>query len=177
MARTQYTEDFEKARKLYPGTKRGCETEFACLKKHENWKEIVPLLYQAIENQIVRKRKKRGRGEFVPPWKHFKTWLNNNCWEEEENSIVDPDKIAEYKKAKALLKARQEIAEKAKRTADKKALEDMRNEIRITDGPKFKAMTTERLQEIMDKRIAPTWFVRGWLIKEILEERVANAKR
>lgn len=171
MARTLHIKDFEKARKLFPGVKRGHDTEFACLKKHKDWKKIIPLLYIAIENQIIRKRKKRSKGEFVPPWKHFKTWLNNNCWEEEENSIADPEIIAENQKAATILKTKEKAVEEAKKLANQKALEEKRVEIRTKDGPKFRAMTTERLKEIMDKRIAPTWFVRGWLIKEILQQR------
>jgi hypothetical protein len=76
-------DEFEKARKLYPGTKRGRDTEFADFKKkHRDFAVIVPLLYSAISNQIE-SRQKAGPDDFVPSWKYFRTWLNNKCWEDE----------------------------------------------------------------------------------------------
>jgi hypothetical protein len=75
---------FEIARKLYPGTKRGLETEFNNLKKkHKDWSVIVPVLFEQILNQISWRRWKNGRKEFVPEWKNLQTWINNRCWEDE----------------------------------------------------------------------------------------------
>ena len=71
---------FEKARKLYPSTKRGLDTEFANFtKKHKDWREVLPLLLPAIENQIKCSRPDKW-------WKHFQTWINQRCWEEEINN-------------------------------------------------------------------------------------------
>jgi len=77
-------EKFEEARKMYPGTKRGLDTEFANFqKKHKDWKLVIPLLAPAIKNQIETKRKLAAQNRFVPEWKHFRTWINQRCWEEE----------------------------------------------------------------------------------------------
>jgi len=73
---------FDEARKLFPGTKRKCQTEFGnFIKKHKNWRGFLPLLKPAIEQQI--KWRQDANGEFRPSWKNFQTWINNSCWEEE----------------------------------------------------------------------------------------------
>ncbi len=79
---------FEEARKLYPGSKRGLQTEFANFKwrcKHPVSggvpmfvvSAVLPILKPAIEQQIIWRRKD---GRY---WKNFQTWINNHCWEEE----------------------------------------------------------------------------------------------
>lgn len=74
---------FDEARKIYPGTKRGNQTEFEnFFKKHKDWKEVLPLLKPAIEKQITWRKNAKG-SDFVPAWKNFKTWINNRCWEDE----------------------------------------------------------------------------------------------
>ena len=73
---------FEQARRLYPGDKRGGQTEFDNLKrKHKDYKQIIPALEPAIQLQIINREKMKKAGDFVPPWKHFKTYINNRCWE------------------------------------------------------------------------------------------------
>lgn len=67
---------FDKARKLFKGTKRGLQTEYENFCKHADHKEVLGLLIPAVENQI-RWREQDGRY-----WKNFKTWINNRCWEE-----------------------------------------------------------------------------------------------
>jgi hypothetical protein len=74
---------FEEARKIYPGIKRGFDTEFKNFKKHKDFEAVVTTLKQAIENQIKYKELKKKKNEFAPDWKHLKTWVNNRCWEEE----------------------------------------------------------------------------------------------
>lgn len=77
-------EDFEVARKLYPGTKRGKDTEFVNYKKkHKDWGAVTKLLRPAIELQI--KWRENANGDFRPDWKNFSTWINNRCWEDEPN--------------------------------------------------------------------------------------------
>ncbi len=74
---------FDQARKIYPGSKRGNRTEFFYFKAcHNDWKEILKFLKAAIETQIAW-REAAATGEFRPPWKNFKTWIYNKCWEEE----------------------------------------------------------------------------------------------
>ena len=77
-------DNFEKARKIYPGTKRGIsEFQDFCKKYPKRWREIAPLLIPAILSQIAGRKTRTAAHAFVPDWKHFKTWINNHCWEEE----------------------------------------------------------------------------------------------
>ena len=81
---TQDEQLFEKARKEYPGTKRGLKTEFDNFKKkHKDWKDAILLLSSSIENQILVKTQLKEQNKFVPEWKHLRTWINQRCWEEE----------------------------------------------------------------------------------------------
>ena len=81
-------EVFEKFRKWYPGTKRGCLTEFNDFKrKHKDYKEVLQLLLPALSNQLDWHNDKVEAGVFVPMWKNLKTWLNQRCWEEEPPEI------------------------------------------------------------------------------------------
>ncbi len=71
---------FEESRKLYPGDKRGSETEFTYFTKtHKDWRDVLPLLKPAIEQQIL--WRKNANGEFRPAWKQFKSWIFNRIWE------------------------------------------------------------------------------------------------
>ena len=83
----EYMSVFEEAHKLYPGTKRGCQTEYENFcKKHKGYTGILPLLKPAIEQQILW-RENTG-GTFRPDWKNFETWINKRCWED----VVDVSK-------------------------------------------------------------------------------------
>lgn len=92
--------EFEKVRKLYPGTKRGFDTEFDNFKKkHKDWKTILGYLYGSLLYQIEARKKKTG---FVPEWANFSTWINQRKFEEEipqsikENNLQNiDDKINE----------------------------------------------------------------------------------
>lgn len=75
---------FEIFRQSYPGTKRGFDPEFENLKKkHKNWRDIVPILSDALNYQNSCREIKRKSGGFVPEWKNLQTWINQKCWEEE----------------------------------------------------------------------------------------------
>lgn len=76
---------FEEARRLYPGTKRGNGPEWDNFEKKfkRRLNEVCPLLKPAIEAQIAHRAALRLKGEFMPPWKHFKTWINGAWWTEE----------------------------------------------------------------------------------------------
>lgn len=75
---------FDNARKAYPGDKRGNETEFVnFIKKHTDWKIVLPTLEEKIKNQIAARDRKLKESKFVPEWKKFTTWINQRCWEEE----------------------------------------------------------------------------------------------
>jgi hypothetical protein len=94
---------FDDARKLYPGTKRGCSAELTDFqKKHKDWREVIPLLKPAIEAQIAWRQ--HANGEFRPPWKHFKTWLNQRCWtEEHETKSVRKNAVCRFCGAEATI--------------------------------------------------------------------------
>jgi hypothetical protein len=97
-----YTDEFEKARKLYPGVKCGLGTEFKRFQKHKDWRVELPKLYPAIEAQIAWRERKKKKNEFVSAWKHFKTWLNNRWWEaeldeEEPSPLSKKQEIEAYK--------------------------------------------------------------------------------
>jgi hypothetical protein len=73
---------FEDARDQYPGEKRGFETEFKYFKKqHKDWRDVVANLALAIQLEMDHREADAKAKKFVPPWKHFKTWINNRCWE------------------------------------------------------------------------------------------------
>ena len=80
---------FDKARRLYPGTKRGLDTEFENYKrKHKDWREVLPDLLPAIQLIEYDRDQKAKRKEFVPAWPHFQTWINQRRWEQAENVEV-----------------------------------------------------------------------------------------
>lgn len=80
-------EVFNEARIIYPGTKRGLDVEFTNFKKHKDWETYLPLIHPAIERQIKHRAEKKQLEQFIPEWKHFKTWVNNRSWEEEYEKI------------------------------------------------------------------------------------------
>ena len=84
-------EVFNEFRILYPGKKRGNETEFKDFtKKHKDWKEVLSLLLPAVKGQI-KHRENIPPGKFVPEWKYLKTWINQRNWEEEFETESDPN--------------------------------------------------------------------------------------
>ncbi len=79
-------DEFEKARKLYPGSVRGLDTEWENFKaKHgKRTSEIVPLLLPAVERWIKYRAWAISQNvDFLPQWKNFKTWINGAHWEDE----------------------------------------------------------------------------------------------
>jgi hypothetical protein len=85
-------EIFDNARLIFPGKKNGLDTEFNnFIKKTKDFNEVIHILEEKIKAQISIREAQKRKGEFVPPWKHFKTWINNRCWEEEpEMSYSEP---------------------------------------------------------------------------------------
>jgi hypothetical protein len=75
----QEVAEFERARKLYPAPKLGLQVELDhFIKKHKNWREIIPLLEPAIKRQILWRQ--NAKDQWRPRWKHFQSWLNNKYW-------------------------------------------------------------------------------------------------
>lgn len=74
-------EIFREVLKLYPGVKKGIDTEYINFqKKHKDWKEINATLIDKLENQIFIRAQSTG---FMPNWAHFSTWINQRKFEEE----------------------------------------------------------------------------------------------
>lgn len=77
---------FDNFRKLYPGTKRGNQTEFENFKKkHKDWNNALFKLKDSLLTQISNREEKLKKKQFVPEWKNLQTWINQRCWEEEIN--------------------------------------------------------------------------------------------
>jgi hypothetical protein len=84
------TEQFEAARKLYPGTKNGFRTEWENFKRKagKNFHLTASLLLPAIERELVDRQDRISRGGFVPEFAHFRTWINQRRWEQEFSKEV-----------------------------------------------------------------------------------------
>lgn len=78
------TQVFDAARQVYPGMKNGLLYEFKNFQRQKDYKQSLPLLLPAIEKQKKWREKMKGtKGQFVPEWKFFTTWINQRCWEQE----------------------------------------------------------------------------------------------
>ncbi|MFX1588985.1 MAG: hypothetical protein ACFFC1_12575, partial [Promethearchaeota archaeon] len=90
----EYEIEFDNIRKLYPGTKRGLETEFNNFKKkHKDWKEVLSLLKNAIEKQKAWRFRRKVNKQFAPEWQNFQTWINQRSWEMELIEEIPDEKI------------------------------------------------------------------------------------
>lgn len=74
---------FDEFRKAYPGVKRGLDTELKTLKKHKDWKTVIPQLESLLKSQHYAREENRKKGNFVPEWKHLQTYINQRGWEEQ----------------------------------------------------------------------------------------------
>jgi hypothetical protein len=85
---------FDIGRSAYPGIKRGNDTEFNnFVKQHQDWKEALPRIGIAVQNQIKSRMSLSQTGAFIPHWKNFQTWINQRSWEEEVPlPPVEPEK-------------------------------------------------------------------------------------
>lgn len=81
---------FALALKIYPGVKRGARTEFDYFRKtHKDWQVVLDLLEPAIIKLKKVYAWLKGSNRFCPPYKNFKTWTYNRCWEEEFSEYDD----------------------------------------------------------------------------------------
>jgi hypothetical protein len=112
-----FEKSFEEFRQAYPGVKRGLETEFKDLKKHKDWKQIIPLLQNALRQQYHAREKNRENGHFVPEWKHLKTYINQRGWEEEISINTNKNTNGNKNESFNLQRAFATIDENAKRRA------------------------------------------------------------
>lgn len=87
---------FENFRKLYPGTKRGHQTELDVLKKHKDWKVVLGALEGIITAEIQWRQntKSQSPSTFIPEWPHLSTYLKQRRWEtvrEQAQAYVPPE--------------------------------------------------------------------------------------
>lgn len=79
-------EEFETFRKVYPGKKRGLDTEFSNYrKKHKDWREALPLLLPAA--QAYANQTRSTPQKYI---KHLQTWINNREWETNYDATITP---------------------------------------------------------------------------------------
>lgn len=102
-------DEFSDAYHAYPGTKLSIKKECATFIKAVGGlaaaKKTVGKLLDAIAKEKAHKEALAKAGRFVPEWKHFKTWLNNRCWEQQLQPITHnthnthAKKINEYRES------------------------------------------------------------------------------
>ena len=169
--RTKYSEDFEMFWAVYP-KKDAKLRAVAWFEKNKPSKEDVERMLYTISFQS---KQFGGRlnceRQYMPlPC----TWLNDGDWMDGLTKAEIDEQNAIKKRKWAETKATALACDKARREENEKAHEERRKEIRTTDGAKFREMTKEKLQEILDRKIGNLWMTRGWLIKEIIAEKEAG---
>lgn len=80
--------EFARARDLYGGTKGSYKVELKNFQRHKDWQSQLPKLAPAIENLLAWREAAKASDIFVPEWKHFRTWINQRCWEDELPAIT-----------------------------------------------------------------------------------------
>lgn len=118
--------EFEKFRKVYPGTKRGLKTEFENFKKkHKDYKEAVFLLLPAIEEYIMWREKKTGLGQFVPEYTIMQTWINQRRWESELEKLDQYGTVEENRNVRRNSSA----VSAADKTSSRKSLKNIASKV------------------------------------------------
>lgn len=87
--KTLLKEQFDKARKRFPGSKGGLTVEWENFEKknRKTLEETIPKLLPAIEAEEAHKAAIAAAGRDPPAWKHFATWINKRCWEQELEEV------------------------------------------------------------------------------------------
>lgn len=94
---TEHEKQFEAFRlkyKEFGGKARGFETEFENFKKkHQDWKEVTPILGFALEKENAERVQAIASGGFFPQMKNLQTYLNQRSWEAyyDESEKHDPN--------------------------------------------------------------------------------------
>lgn len=80
---------FNEARKAYPGTKRGFQVEWQNFRRKYkmNIFNHIHHLLPAINQQMAYREACDKADMWCADWKHFQTWINNQCWTEEQPRI------------------------------------------------------------------------------------------
>ena len=92
-------EKFIAFREAFPGTRRTWTTEFARLKKHRDWKAVIPLLMPALDKEKAWRQRCADIGAFCPEWAMLSTWINQRRWEQE---LAEPSAPVAQKTARQL---------------------------------------------------------------------------
>ncbi len=102
-------EQFDEARKAWPGDKNGIDPEWdtlikVCKQYKYKVSTIVPLLLPAIERYKVYCSTRRNRSEWVEAPAHFQTWLNQRRWLREHPA---PRQVVDIEAQRAASKEKQ----------------------------------------------------------------------
>lgn len=85
---SSFSVQFDEARSIYPGSKKGNPTEFENFcKKHKDWKEVLPILKDKITAYKEWREAKLQIEKWAPDYKNFSTWINGRHWEDEHPAI------------------------------------------------------------------------------------------
>lgn len=96
---TAVQQQFEEARKLFPGKKRGFKTEWDnFVKKNKDYKEVIEKLLPAIQYYINYLNWQHTINEFAQRPCAFAVWTNQRRWEEE---YPDYDTYLKEKKSRS----------------------------------------------------------------------------
>ena len=78
----QLFDKFRLRYKQYGGKARGLDTELENLKKkHKDWREIIPMLLDALEKENAERQSAKVAGKFFPEIKNLQTYINQRSWE------------------------------------------------------------------------------------------------
>lgn len=76
-------EQFEEFRQLYPGKKLGFKKELDNFCRHDDWREVLPMLKPALEKELEWRKQAKQNNNFVPQVANLQTWINQRRWEQE----------------------------------------------------------------------------------------------
>ena len=134
-------EPFEQFWAQYPKRVGKGAARSAWEKRVNDDEDLVKKITLALEAQKRYRRFAENNGEFVPPWKHPSTWLNQECWLDE---IPSTQQIVEKKKLATC------------------SIAGCTNEIH---GPKFKTCAEHIEPTVIGKDLLQAWMVEHGLWK------------
>lgn len=74
-------DEFRKKYRTFGGKVRGLDTELKTLKKHKDWREVIPKLDYAIEKENNARKTAKCSGNFFAEMKNLQTYINQRAWE------------------------------------------------------------------------------------------------
>ena len=93
--KNNYSEDFLEFRNVYPKKKSKVKAYEAWNKKKN--KPDIQTITQKIQDMIAEHDYKNKMKEFIEPYKHPSTWINQECWDDEYETqkIIKPKKFVD----------------------------------------------------------------------------------